>query len=368
MNAVVAAGIGTAFPDGTISSAEFAELACRLCARVPRDAALVHAVVRQSGIDLRHSVLSVRDAAAGLHRVPFYENRPAEAPRSPSTAERMAAYALHAPPLAAAALRRALENANVDSGSVTHLVVASCTGFFSPGIDIALIDELKLPTSISRTLVGFMGCHGAVNALAVAAQTASMQRDAVAAVVAVELCTLHFQFELGRDALLPNALFGDGAGAIVFRNANNPCEKMKLRFLAAGSALLPDSRDAMTWTIGDAGFRMTLDSSVPDRIRAVVGATVDGFLARHGLRRRDIRHWAIHPGGPRVLDACVQALAIDEARAAPSREFLRRAGNISSASILHILNDIAAAPEPGPVLAIAFGPGLVAEMALLEKV
>lgn len=358
-------GIGTALPSGTLSADEFADLACGLCARAPREAALVRGIVRQTGIENRHSVLAQR-GPDGRHRAPFYQERPEGAPRSPTTAERMAAYARHAPPLAAEALRNALEDANVDSGEIAHIVVATCTGFFSPGLDFALIDAFGLRPSTSRTLLGFMGCHGAINALATGAAAAKAKSDSVVAVVSVELCTLHFQFGLDRDALLPNALFSDAAGAVVLKHDNDALSTRAFELVDCESFVLPDSRDAMTWTVGDTGFRMTLDSSVPDRIRAAVGPLVDGFLARHGLARSDVRRWAIHPGGPRVLDACVQALGLDERAASPSRDFLRRAGNASSASIIHILADIAREPARGPTVAIAFGPGLVAEMALLD--
>lgn len=353
------AGIGTAVPPNTLDAGEWADLAARLMARVPREAALLHAVARRSGVARRH--LAIADPGG---RSAFFEDRPPGAPPRPTTAERMAAYRLHAPPLAEQAARRALDEAGLSPADATHLVVVSCTGFHSPGVDLELIERLGLSPAVQRTVVGFMGCHGAVNGGRVAAAICGADPSAVVLVVCIELCSLHLQASLDRDAVAPNSLFGDGAAAMAFHSVESP---KALRWRRSASIVLPDSRDAMSWTIGDEGFSMTLDSRVPDLIRASIRPWIEGVLAADSNSMESVESWAIHPGGPRILDSALAGLGLPREAGDASREVLRNYGNLSSATVLFIAKQLIDQGAPRSIALLAFGPGLSAEFALIDS-
>lgn len=355
--------VETALPTGALSQEAFAGFAARLGARVPREAALLHALARQSGVERRRSVLLPTGEANGI---PFYEDRD----RPPTTAERMAVYEREAPPLAETAARRAIEQAGLQPRDITHLVVASCTGFFSPGLDFALIERLGLSPATKRLLVGFMGCHGALNATAQAAALAASDPQSAVLVVSVELCTLHFQPGMNRDAIVPNTLFGDGAAAWVLGGSARTNAAPAGRFRVAASEsfhLGAATREKMTWRIGDTGFRMTLAADVPDLIAERVPALLAGTLALCGCTAGEVEHWAVHPGGPRVLEALESALRLPKEKLQPSRDVLAECGNLSSATVPFIWQRLVADGARGRIVSLAFGPGLVAEVTLMES-
>jgi predicted naringenin-chalcone synthase len=226
---------------------------------------------------------------------------------------------------------------------------------------MALVEELGLPRSTERTHIGFMGCHGALNAIRVAAALTREDPGAVPLVCAVELCTLHFAYGWDPDMLVANALFSDGAAALVGRSQGGPGG---WRVAATGTFLMPDSEDAMTWRIGDHGFRMTLSARVPELIERHLHAWMCGWLHHNGLRIGDIRSWAVHPGGPRILDSVSRALELDEGATLHSREVLKTCGNMSSATVAFIIDAIRSGGEAAPCVALAFGPGLAVEATL----
>lgn len=355
-------GIGTAVPPGVLPAKHAAEISAQLTASTPREANRVRSAVRLCRVAQRHSVLIEPGAEVDL---PFFTRRPDADPGPPSTAERMRLYAREAPPLAARAARDAMANAGVTPERITHLISATCTGFFAPGPDIELVASLGLSPTVARTHIGFMGCHAALNACAAARAIALADSDAVVLVVCVELCTIHYQQGVDRDMLVPNSLFGDGAGGVVF-SAREPEKPSGATMLGSASHIFPNTSTAMTWTISDLGFRMTLASETPEFIRAGLRSPVEAFLAQHAMGIGDIAGWAIHPGGPRVIESALTALALDPHHADASREILRMHGNMSSPTVLFILKELAARGIRGPVVALAFGPGLVAEMMLLR--
>lgn len=348
-------GYGTAIPSESMSSAEFATIAARLSACEPRQASVLQAVAARSGIDRRHSVLIRRDPITNAPGLPFYE----DAPTPPGTAARMAVYAQEAGALAALAAGRALTAAALNGAAITHLVTASCTGFFAPGIELQLLEKLNLPASVERIHIGFMGCHAALNACRVARGIACSQPNAHVLVICAELCTLHYQAGMERDALVPNMLFGDGAAAMVIGAE----EGEGLRLVDTASQIVRESAGAMTWCITDTGFKMTLDASVPRLIAAHLRPVVEAFLERNHLGISDVESWAIHPGGPKILEGALEALHLPESAGAASRAVLRENGNMSSPTIVFIL---ARLPQRGPVVALAFGPGLSVELVLLR--
>ncbi len=355
--------IGTALPEESMKSEDYAEFAVRMSARIPREAALIHALVRRSGIATRHSVLAKSDS--GCMRLPFYEDRHDSLSRIPSTGERMVVYAREAPPLAMRAAREALEVAELKPSAITHLVTASCTGFTAPGIDYLVLNGLGLDAKTARTHIGFMGCHAAINALASARAICLANPNAVVLGVAVELCTLHFQPGLHRDDLLPNSLFADGAAAFILagsavakRNAND------WRLAETHSRIIPDTVSLMTWRIVDTGFRMTLDASVPD----VIAQNLPTLTRELGWADSNNCAWAIHPGGPRILEAAARSIGLPEAKTAASLDVLSRFGNISSPTVLFILRKLLGQDTTGDTIRImAFGPGLAVEAAAFGR-
>jgi len=350
--------IGTALPPVSMTSQEYADFAVRMSARVPREAALINAIVRRSGIVTRHSVLAL--PPDGTLRLPFYEDRPSEKPRVPTTAERMEIYEREAPPLALSAARNALGKAHLQNREITHIVTASCTGFTAPGIDHRLMEELDLDPSTPRTHIGFMGCHAAINALAAARAICRAQPSAIVLGVMVELCTLHFQPGLHRDDALPNALFADAAAAFIMTGPQSPVPATPWRISQTRSRVLPDTKALMTWRITDSGFRMTLDASVPD----VIAAQLPPLTREWGWADSPATAWAIHPGGPRILEAASRTLGVSEERTAASRKVLATVGNVSSATVLFILEEILRHPEGlDTIRLLAFGPGLSVEAA-----
>ncbi len=361
----VVRAVATALPRGRFSSARAAALMGEVLSKNPRDASRIVAAAELSEIRFRHSVLAEANGDPGEAEFPFYMDRVRRGDAEPTTAERMEVYARESPRLAEEAARRALDAAGLDLAAVTHLVTVTCTGFFSPGLDFRLIEGLKLRGDVARAQVGFMGCHAALNACGVARGFARSRPDAQVLVVCVELCTLHFQAAADRDALMPNLLFADGAAALVVSGTDGG-NGAPLELVDTASTLFPNSADAMTWRITDKGFRMTLDKSVPDRIASGVRGCVDGFLARHELSIGEVSGWAIHPGGPRILSSCLTSLGLPASAGESSMSVLRERGNMSSPTVLFILRDLLDRGVRGPIVGLAFGPGLVAELALFR--
>lgn len=347
--------IGTATPSGFVSQRDVAEIACASIDD-PDRGRVVRALFRRAGVKTRHSVLA--DPHGDQH---FYRTAPHP---DPSTHERMTQYQRHASDLAIRAARDAFERAGDDPATITHIVTASCTGFDAPGADQDLIRTLGLPPYTRRTNIGFMGCHAAINALAVADAFVRADPDARVLVCCVELCSLHLARTDDPQRHVAHALFADGAAAAIIANSQGPAP----RIVRTDAVLFPDSADQMTWRIGDHGFEMTLAPSVPTTLADRVPGWIRSFLGREGLTPDDITHWALHPGGPRVLSALRDALGLDPAADAHARAILQTHGNMSSATILFILDAILRSPHQTPqtpILALAFGPGLAGESLLL---
>ena len=359
-------GLGTATPTRSIAQGDAAALAARFIP--PEETRALAGLYRQTRIRSRGSVL-LDDPHDAPFAQSFYPPPGDGPPAGPSTRDRMARYAAEAAPLAIQAAARALLAAGLDAAEVTHLVTCSCTGFESPGVDLDLVDALGLPASVARTHVGFMGCHGAFNALRVAEAFVAARPESVALVVCVELCSLHFRYGGQADAIVSNAIFADGAAALVGGAAARAPSggPAPWRLERTWSGILPESREAMGWSIGDHGFEMRLAASVPATIRARLPEALGAGLTAAGLSPAAVATWAVHPGGPRVLTAVEEALSLDVGALAESRGVLEEHGNMSSATILFILERLLRGATAGPCVAMAFGPGLTAEFALLER-
>ncbi len=365
-------GLGTALPPTRLSHADAERVARAMCCSTPEHAQLVAALYRQCGIASRHILFGadvVRDVLDGTRHTgsPYLPNG-ADHP-GPTTRQRMKTYEEHALPLALRAAGAALAEAELAPGRVTHLVTVSCTGFAAPGVDIGLMKRLGLRPTAQRTHVGFMGCHGALNGLRVAKAYAEADPAARVLVCAVELCSLHYHYGWNPKRMVANALFADGAAAVVGGGepgASAPGAGDAWRVVAHSSCLFPDSEYAMTWHIGDHGFDMTLSTRVPNLIAANLRPWVERWLDENGLALGDVASWAVHPGGPRVLTDVEQALGLDPAATAVSREVLGECGNMSSPTVLFLLERLRRQGAPRPCVALGFGPGLVVEAALIN--
>jgi predicted naringenin-chalcone synthase len=357
------AGLGTAVPDHSLTQEEAVELHTAICGIDAERSRTLRAVYRRSGVRRRHSVVLGTSDGPLHERQEFYEAVADDSDLGPTTARRMRAYEDHAPGLAIAATRAALHDADVEPLDVSHVVTVSCTGFIAPGLDVRIIQALGMRPTTQRTHVGFMGCHGALNGLRVAQSLVDAEPDALAIVCSVELCSLHFAYGWQPEMMVANALFADGAAAVVGRAAVT--DDAPWRLGATATVRLPDSEDDMSWRIGDHGFRMTLSARVPDRIAGCLGDWLTDWLASQGLGVEDVGSWAVHPGGPRIVSAVEQALGLAKEVTAPSRSVLADFGNMSSATVLFILERLRAAKAPRPCVALALGPGLVAEAALI---
>lgn len=314
----------------------------------PRQASVFNRMVDKAQIAHRYSVLDPDQFPQGRARPGgFYAGG-----AYPSTAERMRVYQEQAPRLAERAVRGLqLE----DARSVTHLVVTSCTGFYAPGVDMDLVERLGLDPSVERTIVGFMGCSAAMNGLRIAHHIVRSEPSARVLLVSLELCTLHLQESGSLEQLLSFLLFADGCAAALIS-----AEPSGLAIDGFRSVLVPDTRGLITWKIGDSGFDMYLSGKVPPSIEQGLSDCQAQVLG--GDTPESIDLWAVHPGGRTILDAVEKALALPRTALSRSRDVLREMGNMSSATVLFVLERTLAAARPGQRgCAMAFGPGLVAE-------
>ena len=284
-----------------------------------------------------------------------------------STGRRMERYLDESVPLATDAVARALAAADLRPAEVGLLAVVSCTGYATPGVDHHLAAKLGFPASLQRLLIGHMGCYGAVPGLgAIADYVTARQQPAV--LVCVELSSLHLQPPTAdMEQIVAHSLFSDAAAAVVMEPAAGS-QSGGVALIDVAAHTIADAASLMTWSVTDTGFRMTLDKQVPNVLAAHVGPAVDELLARNNLRRGDVAAWAVHPGGPRILDVVADRLGLAEGDLDASRRVLAEHGNCSSATLLLVLEELRRRPlEPGAaVVAMAFGPGLTLYACLLR--
>jgi predicted naringenin-chalcone synthase len=307
---------------------------------------LLERMLDRSGIEARYSPLAPDERPEGMDSEDFYVYGD-----FPATSRRMALYNREAAHLAEQAVRKL----DTDLSAVTHLIVTTCTGLSAPGIDLKLTELLKLNPGVERTVVGFMGCYAAINALRLARQIVLAENDAVVLCVSVELCTLHLQETDDLEKVLSFSIFGDGAAAAIVSR-----EAVGFRLDRFKTATMPDDRELITWDVGDSGFDMHLSGETPAALKRGLPDAMTAILPDGSDQ---ISLWAVHPGGKSILDAVETAIELPEHALTYSREVLRQFGNMSSATVLFVL---AAMLKDGPRrgdqgVAMAFGPGLTAE-------
>jgi prepilin-type processing-associated H-X9-DG protein len=362
-------GLGTAVPPTVVTQAEAGQVARTLCCRSKEHETWLPVMYDQTGIRTRHMSWGQNAMTDLLHGTKssgsvFLPTGRAD-DRGPTTGQRMEHYADQAVPLALEASGRALAQARIPPATITHLLTVSCTGFRAPGVDVALIKNLRLMATVQRTHIGYMGCHAALNALRVGSAFTGANPEARVLICATELCSLHYHYGWDPQKMVANALFADGSAAVVGVGPQAaPADAWRVS--ANGSCLCPDSEEAMTWTIGDHGFGMTLSKKVPGLIASHLRPWLVGWLAENGVTLEGIGSWAIHPGGPRILDAVEEALHLDRAATSTAREVFADFGNMSSPTVLFILDRLRGQRAPRPWVALGFGPGLAIEAALIR--
>ncbi len=339
--------IGTAVPEHDIH-AEFVDFA-RTALPDARGRALFERMTALAGIEHRYSFLEPGPKPRDLY---LDRSRIYQRGAFPGTRARMQLFEEFALVLAARAVERL--GAGWERASITHLVVASCTGFSAPGLDLQLAGRLGLSASVERTIIGFMGCFAAVNALKLARHIVRSEPDSRVLVVNVELSTLHLQEEWDIETMLMFLLFADGCTACVVSAEPGGLEIDDFR-----ANVIPRTESLITWHIGDSGFRMRLSGQVPGRIRRWLGEHGRAMLS---LSDPDaIALWAVHAGGRSVLDAVQQGLGLAPDALRFSRDVLRDFGNMSSATLVFVLDRVMRAREIGEGVAMAFGPGMSVE-------
>jgi predicted naringenin-chalcone synthase len=344
----------TAVPQHDIHDA-FRKFAQSLFRDDRRGALLFRRMAGKAGIEHRYSCL-----APGA--LPETESVDAEGFYArgdfPDTAARMRMFEQFAPSLAETAVDRLQLGAERDR--ITHLLITCCTGFSAPGLDLEVVERCKLPSSVERTMIGFMGCYAAINALKLARHIVRSEPSARVLVINLELCTLHLKETTDLEQVLSFLLFGDGCAACLV--SADPVGTALDSFRAV---LVPGTRDFITWNIGEFGFDMVLSGQVPAAIESALHEHIREILGGAPIESIDL--WAVHPGGRTVLDAVDRAFDLAPSALAGSREILRRYGNMSSATVMFVIESLLRSPARGQTgCAMSFGPGLTAETMLFH--
>lgn len=348
--------IGTANPPHKIPQMQVADFMATALQFDEQDTRKLKALYRVSGIGQRYSVLE--DYTRQNGDFSFYPNTPTLEP-FPTVQQRMSVYRKHAVDLSEAAIRNCLKLASPSQlGDLTHLITVSCTGMYAPGLDIELVERLGLSPCVQRTAVNFMGCYAAFNAIKLADSICRANPEAKVMLVCTEICTIHFQKHAEQDHLVSNALFGDGAAAVLMQG--QPCEQVSLELQSFHCDLAPAGKREMAWHIGDTGFEMTLSSYVPDLIKKGIKQLTERLLQGLKTTVSEIKLFAIHPGGRRILEVIEQELGMTREDNRFAYQVLREFGNMSSATVLFVLKELMQTLTPQeqdePVLSFAFGP------------
>ncbi len=352
----------TALPPFALTQEEIAAALIEMVAADDQRAETIQAMHRASAIKQRYSVLD--DFKKKRQEWKFWGK---EFPKNlPGMAKRNQCYEKEAPKLAIAAAKGAIEEWGGNLEQITHVIAISCTGLVAPGIEFSLVRHFGLSAFTQRLAINFMGCFGAFKGLALARSLALENQQHRILVVCVELCSLHFQIDPTPDNLVANALFADGAAAVIVGAEPNPSEHVLWEIHRQSSYLLENSADKMKWEAGDFGFNLKLSHTVPVLIKKQIKSYIDSLLtADYQNLSYD---WAIHPGGKSVIQAVEKALQLASSATAASWKTLREYGNMSSATFLFVLQELRKQQKSRSWTAgLAFGPGLSVEGIVMKR-
>lgn len=321
-------------------------------------------VSKRSGISERYSV--IKDFGVQPQDFEFFTKDASLFPE-PGLSERMLLYKKHALNLSAKAIRK-IKNFDTLKHTITHLITVTCTGMFAPGNDIDLINELGLKPDINRSSVNFMGCNAAIIALKQADTICRANPEANVLVVCTELCTIHFQKQYNDDYILSNLIFGDGSAAVLISSKPEGNFSFPVQINRFDSMIAYNGYKDMAWQLSETGFMMNLTSYVSSIIKENIQPLFDSI----SLKPSDISHWAIHPGGKKIVDDVASALNLTTQNVMHSYNVLKNFGNMSSPTVLFVLKQIlenqSEAKKNDKVFAAAFGPGLSIETMQLQYV
>jgi alpha-pyrone synthase len=358
-------GLGTANPAFKRQQSTAADLVAEILALPLRQKKILRSIYNSSGIETRYSVLS--DYVKPYGEFEFFPNNDQD--YFPSTAQRMQLYKTNALPLALNAINDCLAMLkNYDTNRITHLITVSCTGMYAPGLDIEIAQALNLKSDLKRTCIYFMGCYAAFNALKVADAFCRADPDANVLIVCVELCTLHFQKNASLDNIISNAIFADGAAAVLV--TGNPDTDKYFSMTNFHSELIPQTAHEMVWDIGNYGFEIVLSNYVPKVIKDGMQSLLKNLSQQASSLSQKFDYYAIHPGGMKILQACEAAINLTNFDNRFSYSVLKQYGNMSSATVLFVLKEIwqtlTTADMGKTIFSCAFGPGLTLEAIKME--
>lgn len=312
----------------------------------------------QSGIETRYS--AIPDYSQQIDEWKFYPHSENMEP-FPSIEHRMSWYNRHAPQLSVDAIRNCIEH-KIHSHEITHVITVSCTGMSAPGLDLMVTDMMDLPKTIFRTSINFMGCYAAIHAMKLADAICKTKRNAKVMIVCTELCTLHFQKDPSPDNITSTLLFSDGSAAALIVHDEDEHEGLHLKSFY--SEIVAKGKRDMAWELSSTGFLMTLSGYIPDLIEEDFEPLVGRALQHAGLDKKQISNWCIHPGGKRIVDSIHKSLHLTNGELDTSYKVLKEYGNMSSPTILFVLNEIMKSTERKKdqlIFGAAFGPGLTME-------
>jgi len=348
--------IGTANAPFAHSQKEILDFMLEMYQVPQEDIEKIKRLYDRSEIETRYS--AIEDFSLPKSKWEFIEKD-----KKTSIENRMKKYFEIAPSLCEKAVRKCIP-VESELSTITHLITVSCTGISAPGLDIQLIQLLDLPTTIHRTSVNFMGCYAAIHALKQANAICKSQANARVLIVDVELCTIHFQDDYTMDNIAASLLFGDGAAAVLVSN-----EKGIYSIEDFYSEVALDGYNDMAWNISSTGFLMTLSGYVPSIIASNIEPMLLNSLKKMNIKKEDIQHWAIHPGGKKIVTEIEKVLNLNSKDVEISRSILNDFGNMSSVTILYVLKKMQEqikAPNE-TIYSIAFGPGLTIESMFLKS-
>jgi predicted naringenin-chalcone synthase len=330
-----------------------------------RTSRILRHIYKQSEIDQRYTCIPFSDEADA----PLFGSEPGTPWSNPGTGARNRVYREVSQKASVELANKTLTASPFQAEDITHVITASCTGFYNPGPDYHIIRGLDLSTDVQRYHLGFMGCYAAFPALRLADSICQSNPDAVVMIQCLELCSLHVQLDPeDSEAMVASSLFSDGAGCALLSGRVPKSGSTAYRIDKLASTLTPEGEDAMAWEIGDHGFEIVLSGYVPNILGDNIRNAVFPFIESAGHAPEAIQTWAVHPGGKAILDRVGDALELSDDALTLSRDILRRYGNMSSATVLFLLAESLASGPEGPCAAMAFGPGLTVEMGLFEPV